>query len=226
MPIQVFCHDDALLALTYFLYRVFVVFIIGIPEINCKFFNLRHFLDRLLRVNFSEFEKMKCKTVRQEKSCLLFSYIENAVTSDLFRKEFVLDDGYYNALFHHIIRFSGFQWGIDESAAVEEGAAAIVGKVGDLHFNGQKLAGIGFRFDIHDALFIQYPVTQINRIGDFNVTNRVIFSLKDNVQQTDECRAWFLGIASVDAVKDIVVIKRHTRAVGIGVEFCNFFITC
>ena len=55
--------------------------------------------------------------------------------------------------------------------------------------HGQKLAGIGFRFDIHDALFIQYPVTQINRIGDFNVTNRVIFSLKDNVQQTDECRA-------------------------------------
>ena len=169
---------------------------------------------------------MKLKAVTQAMSCVLLPDGENAMTADVHRKELAFYDGNYDALFHITIRLAGFQWGIDEPAAIEQGAAAIVGKVGDLHFNGQKLAGIGFRFDIHDALFIQYPVTQINRIGDFNVTNRVIFSLKDNVQQTDECRAWFLGIASVDAVKDIVVIKRHTRAVGIGVEFCNFFITC
>ena len=86
-------------------------------------------------------------------------------------------------------------------------------KLIDLHFDGQKHTGIGFRLDVHNAVFIQYPLAQINRVCDFNVTNRVVLSLKDNIKQTDERRARFFGVASVDAVKDIVMIKRHARAV-------------
>ena len=79
--------------------------------------------------------------------------------------------------------------------------------MGNLHFDGQKLAGIGLGFDVHRCILIKNPVADINRIFDFDAANRVVLSLQNNIKQADECRFGFLGITSVDTMKDIVVIK-------------------
>ena len=108
-PIYVFSHDDFLLTLTYLLYRVFVVLIISISQINRKSFDWIHLRKRLIGIHFTKFQEVKLQTVTQAMSGFLLSHIKNAVAADFLWKQLILDDGNYNAFLHLIIRLTGLQ---------------------------------------------------------------------------------------------------------------------